>query len=290
MLTLLSVVVPTNIFVYATSDTTYVEKVSSMVDIEETEHNNKESKEKQNENVNTNIANVLGLQTNNNSTYSLVFGEELSAFDIVYKSTVSENELNTKFVELNEVTLDNLNNYSVIEIEEPKEEPKKTEEKSDKDKKKQKETKKEKPEPAKIISVDQTSSMLQISNPDPNYTGSIVVLSPQDRDLLERLVQGEAGGEGVEGAALVAQAIRDTMVYKGFNSVEAVRQALRYSGDISKQPNENVKQAVAYVFDQGGIVVKHKVFYFYAYGKCRSSWHESQTFVIQHGGHRFFGN
>ena len=41
---------------------------------------------------------------------------------------------------------------------------------------------------------------------------------------------------------------------------------------------------------EGGYAVRHKVFYFYAYKWCKSSWHETQPFVIQYGGHRFFAS
>lgn len=136
----------------------------------------------------------------------------------------------------------------------------------------------------------QGDALLDISNPDVNYKGTSLSLSASDRDLLERLVMGEAGAEGYEGAALVAQCIRDTMVYKGYDSVEAVRQGCKYSGRIDREPNQNVKDAVAFIFDEGGYAVRHKVFYFYAYKWCKSSWHETQTFVVQHGGHRFFSS
>lgn len=134
----------------------------------------------------------------------------------------------------------------------------------------------------------QGSALLDIDNPDSEYTGKKVSLSSDDRKLLERLVMGEAGAEGYEGAALVAQCIRDTMVYKGYKSVAAVRKGCAYSGSISKEPNSTVKKAVSLIFDDGGYAVKHKIFYFYAYKWCKSSWHETQPFVIQYGGHRFF--
>ena len=136
--------------------------------------------------------------------------------------------------------------------------------------------------------VDQTEALMEIRCADENYRGAIVQLTPEDREILERLVMGEAGGEGYEGAALVAQAIRDTMVYKGFGSVEEVRKACGYSGSLKREPNENVKNAVRYVFDEGGVVVKHHIFYFYAHKSITSKFHESQKFIIEHGGHRFF--
>ncbi len=136
----------------------------------------------------------------------------------------------------------------------------------------------------------QGSALLDIENPDTNYKGVSVSLTAEDRDLLERLVMGEAGAEGYEGAALVAQCIRDTMVYKGYSSVASVREGCKYSGSISKEPNQDVKNAVSFIFDDGGYAVRHKLYYFYAYKWCSSSWHETQPFIIQYGGHRFFAS
>lgn len=123
---------------------------------------------------------------------------------------------------------------------------------------------------------------------DPNYTGKVVKVTGCDRDILERLVMGEAGGEGYLGACLVAQCIRDTMVEDNVSTVEQVRRAYGYTGSLSREPNSDVKKAVAFIFDQGGYAVKHKIHYFYAFKWCKSSWHETQEFIIQYGGHRFF--
>lgn len=123
---------------------------------------------------------------------------------------------------------------------------------------------------------------------DPNYTGTVVKVTGNDRDILERLVMGEAGGEGFLGACLVAQCIRDTMVEDNVRTVEQVRRAYGYTGSLSRTPNSDVLRAVKFIFDEGGYAVKHKIHYFYAYQWCTSSWHETQLFVIQHGGHRFF--
>lgn len=130
--------------------------------------------------------------------------------------------------------------------------------------------------------------LLGIENPDPNYNGQVVVLDAANRNLLERLVMGEAGGEGVIGAALVAQAIHDTMIKDNNFDVNNIRITYKYSGRIDREPNDNVKEAVSIVFDQGGYAVKHRIIYFYAPALCVSSWHESQIFVVEYGGHRVF--
>lgn len=139
-----------------------------------------------------------------------------------------------------------------------------------------------------ITTVDQSEALLQIESPQDDYMGSIVVVSPEDRYVLERLVMGEAGNQGYEGACLVAQCIRDTMVYDDIPSVEQVRVEYKYSGKLIYEPNQDVLNAVSYIFDQGGIAVKHKIQYFYAPRICDGAWHETQEFVIEHGGHKFF--
>lgn len=136
--------------------------------------------------------------------------------------------------------------------------------------------------------ADQSSALLTIENPQEEYSGVIVQLTDEDRDVLGRLVMGEAGGQGYEGAALVAQCIRDTMVFDGITSVEQVRVQYKYTARMDRQPNQNVLDAINYIFDQGGMAVRHRIQYFYAPKLCTANWHESQVFVIEHGGHRFF--
>ena len=138
-----------------------------------------------------------------------------------------------------------------------------------------------------VIRVSKQDALLQIKNPDPDYKGRSIELSESDRDFLERLVQGEAGAEGYEGAALVAQAIHDTMITDSL-SVKQVQKALSYSGSTKNKGNEDVKKAVAFIFDEGGMAVQHRIIYFYAPKIVKSGWHETQHFVIEHNGHRVF--
>ena len=130
--------------------------------------------------------------------------------------------------------------------------------------------------------------LLESEVTDPGYTGKSIELDEYQRDYLERLVFAEAGNEGFEGAALVAQCIRDAMVYKGFKTVPDVRNAMGYTTPSSNTPNEDTLRAVRYIFDDGGMAVKHRVYYFYAFNKVSSEFHESQLFVTQYKNHRFF--
>ena len=130
--------------------------------------------------------------------------------------------------------------------------------------------------------------LVDIANPDPNYGNRVITVTGQDRVILENLVFGEAGNQGFVGCALVAQAIKDMYILGGYSSVNDVRLNTGYSGSITKGTNQDAKDAVAYIFDQGGYAVKHRVLYFYAPRLVKSKFHESQNFVIEYGGHRFF--
>lgn len=243
-----------NIKTYSTdinNEIEYAENLSQSNKITNINIINKENNDTyKNKSVSIEIANILGYNIDEQSVYSLIFGEELINQGVEIYKTETEKEFQNKR------SVNTKNNNSIILKIENK--------------------------------VDQSSALLKIEEPDDNYNGAIVQLTEEDRNLLERLVTGEAGGEGKEGAALVAQAIRDTMVYKGYNSIEDIRQKLKYSGSINKEPNQDVKDAVAFIFDEGGMAVKHKIFYFYAPKLVESEFHEQQKFIIEHGGHRFF--
>ena len=144
--------------------------------------------------------------------------------------------------------------------------------------------------PAAATSAPATGGkyLLNISNPDPKYVSYSVTLDAYDRDILGRLVMGEAGAEGYLGAALVAQAIRDTMIADGYPTVESVRTSCGYYGSLHMAPNQDVLDAIEFIFDEGGAVVQHRILYFYAPNLCVSGWHESQEFVVEHNSHRFF--
>lgn len=137
------------------------------------------------------------------------------------------------------------------------------------------------------ISSDEASGvyLIDIQNPDLSYSPSMVVLSDYDRAKLERLVMGEAGSMGFNGCALVAQAIRDAMNRSNTSSIDAIISEYQYYAPTNKQPNQNAKDAVSYIFDQNGSAVQHRVLCFYT---GSSAWHETQEFIVSCGSVRFF--
>ncbi len=139
--------------------------------------------------------------------------------------------------------------------------------------------------PPATVAPSSGNFLLGIANPNPNYVGRPVQV--EDRAVLEGLVMGEFGSS-YTGAVLVAQAIRDTMILSGVYNTATIARNWGYHASVSNYVNENTKRAVAFVFDEGGSAVQHSIYYFYAAHRVTSSWHESQRFVVEYGGCRFF--
>lgn len=111
-------------------------------------------------------------------------------------------------------------------------------------------------------------------------------LSASERDTVERVVMAEAGGESFEGQMLVAQCILNAAEKEGVQPSEAV---VIYSYTSNRpDPTQSVKDAVAAVFDRGEVAIDAPVMYFYNPALVTSDWHESQIFIAEVGGHRFF--
>lgn len=130
--------------------------------------------------------------------------------------------------------------------------------------------------------------LLGVTKPDYKYVSYSVSLTEEDRSVLEHLVMGEAGNQGFVGCALVAQAIRDTMIRDGVPTVEQVRTGYGYCGGLNNNPNQDVLDAIEYIFDQGGAAVQHNLMYFYETRLCSSDWHETQNYVVTYNTTKFF--
>ncbi len=142
------------------------------------------------------------------------------------------------------------------------------------------------PEPEQASTYDTVQFLLDIAQPDPNYAGGAVAITDADRRLLEKIVMGECNSS-LGGAMLVAQCLRDGMNYGGYETAAQVRKA--YSYYVSPlSPNQYAVDAVRNVFDNGESAVQHRILYFYAPRVTGSRFHESQLFVIEYGGHRYF--
>lgn len=137
-------------------------------------------------------------------------------------------------------------------------------------------------QPAVVVTAPAASTQ----TPEPTEAPARFYLSASERDVVERVVMAESGGESYEGQMLVAQCILNGAEKQGVQPSEAV-EIYQYAGARPK-PTQSVKDAVAAVFDRGETVVDEPVLYFYNPAIVESEWHESQIFVIEVGGHRFF--
>lgn len=120
-----------------------------------------------------------------------------------------------------------------------------------------------------------------VEEPTPYYE-----LTEEERQVVENIVMGEAGAEPYDGQMLVAQCILNACERDNLLPSE-VRMEYKYSG-WNENPTDSVKLAVKEVFDNGVKAIDEPILYFYAPAICNSSWHESQVFVVEVGGHRFF--
>ncbi len=136
-------------------------------------------------------------------------------------------------------------------------------------------------------SAESSESETSETSESASSTGSAgsLSLSSYDRAKLERLVMGEAGSTGYYGASLVAQCIRDAMVRSNTTSIDEIISDYGYYGSTATEPNSAVKEAVSFIFDQGGSAVNHRIIVFYI---GQSAWHETQNFVTEYCGMRFF--
>lgn len=130
----------------------------------------------------------------------------------------------------------------------------------------------------------------KVASIDEDYVGESIDLDQRTREIVEYLVHGEAGNQGFAGKCLVAQCLRDTMLHNETTDIMKIIKLYKYSGSITKGTDDESVEAVKFIFDKGGYAVKHRVVYFYAPKIVKSAWHETQNFVIEWKGHRFFDN
>ena len=117
-------------------------------------------------------------------------------------------------------------------------------------------------------------------------SGPRFYLSDYERAELESLVMAESGAESYEGQMGVAQCILNACEKENKQPSE-IAIMYRYTKH-RPAPNESVKEAVCAVFDRGEVITDAKILYFYAPALVYSAWHESQTYVLTVGGHKFF--
>jgi hypothetical protein len=140
--------------------------------------------------------------------------------------------------------------------------------------------------PNQVTGLLAAHHLIDIANPDTSYVPAVIELSDYDREQAAKVIMGELGGNGYGAACLVAQCLRDTMAYEGYTSIDQVISNYQYNG-YNNNPDEDCYVALDYVFG-GGMAVEHRILYFYAPSQGDSPWHESQNFVVDFRGVRFF--
>lgn len=136
------------------------------------------------------------------------------------------------------------------------------------------------PEPSE--SSKSFNSSITVTDVHSNY----FPLSDYERRTVECMVMGEAGNQALEGQMAVAQCILNACIKDDLTPSE-VRSVYKYSG-WSENPSESVKTAVTKVFDNGETVVDEPILWFYNPAISNGTFHNTQTFVISIGDHRFY--
>lgn len=111
-----------------------------------------------------------------------------------------------------------------------------------------------------------------------------------DYDYVVRVVGAEARGEPFAGILAVAQCIADTAERTGMTPEQVVKSG-RYSSPVNRSCTDNmetVNEACLMIFAEGMRPFDEPIEYFYAFKNGKSSWHESQIFCYEIGGHRYF--
>lgn len=129
---------------------------------------------------------------------------------------------------------------------------------------------------------------------DLNYKGKVYKLSAKERDYIEKIVMGEFG-TSYAGAVFIAQCIRDALVYGYCKSPMDLRKSsanggMGYDG-YNENVNANAKNAVAYVFDNGGNAVQHRMLVMCTdeyYNAFPGNWHSTQKYVTKYENVLFF--
>lgn len=126
------------------------------------------------------------------------------------------------------------------------------------------------------------SWLIDIDNPDYDYTPQAISLSDGEREEIARIVMGEFGDSDFTGCALLAQSIRDGMATYGFSGY-SVQSGMQYYG-YNSNPNKTCYEAVDWIFS-GNAAVQHRILIM---NNASSGWHATQNFVVYYDGVWFY--
>ena len=146
------------------------------------------------------------------------------------------------------------------------------------------------PEPAeeRVVHYDPPPEpMLEVDVSEMETTATRYGLTDAERDIVERVVMAEAGGEGFDGQRLVAQCILNTAEAMDLRPDEVVTAPNQYASP-ANEASQEVKEAVSAVFDDGDMVTDEPIRWFYAPRYVDSAWHKSKRYVLTYQNHKFF--
>lgn len=146
------------------------------------------------------------------------------------------------------------------------------------------------PEPAEVRVVQYDpppEPMPEVDISEVESTTPRYALTVSERNLVERVVMAEAGGEGFDGQRLVAQCILNTAEAMDMRPDEVVTAPNQYAAP-AEHTSEMVMDAVSAVFDDGDMVTDEPIQWFYNDKLVYSEWHEGKRFVMYFGNHKFF--
>jgi hypothetical protein len=129
---------------------------------------------------------------------------------------------------------------------------------------------------------DNENYLLDINNPDYDYTPSQINLTPSERDEIAKIIMGEFGSSDFTGCALIAQAIRDAMNNYGCSAMN-IRSQMQYY-EYNEYPNSTCYDAVDWIFE-GNAVVQHRIL---VMNNSNSGWHSTQNLIIEYKGVWFY--
>lgn len=146
-----------------------------------------------------------------------------------------------------------------------------------------------------IVKVENENLIVEIETEKQFYH-----LSEEERTLVESIVCGEAAVEPYEGKVAVASCLLNACLLEDKRPDE-IRKLYKYSGwkpieefkteCIKAYGNTNladdIKAAVEQVFDNGN-VTDDTILWFYAPKYSKGEWHQTQRFVIEIAGHKFY--
>ena len=154
------------------------------------------------------------------------------------------------------------------------------------------------PEPTETAALEQESWSETVMPPEKPAAIPVAetkkvcfALTSSERDLVERLVQAEAGNQSEEGMMAVAQCVLETAKAQAKNVKDVINAPKQYADPAdADEVTEDAREAVRAVFDEGETVLPSGTMFFYSTaGGFVSRWHETHLrYVTTIGDHRFF--